>query len=236
MIHDLDLLLSLVRSPVRSVAAVGVSLFGEREDVANARVEFEDGCVANLTASRASFQAVRKMRVWGADGYATLDFATKQATLVRPSERLKRGEIDVSGIDLTQPATIKEHIFGAMLQVDQVPPPAVTREPLAEELEDFVRAIRQHAAPRVPGTEALRHAAGRPDRLQPGSAPMGRPARRSGRPARHDRRHPRSRPRIAGAEGLEIPVGPTGYITQDMMCPSGPRADCPGAVPRVRSP
>ena len=88
MIHDLDLLLSLIAAPVRSVAAVGVSLFGEHEDVANARIEFEDGSVANLTASRASYTPIRKMRIWGAEGYASLDFAAKQATLIRPSEQL----------------------------------------------------------------------------------------------------------------------------------------------------
>ncbi len=64
MIHDIDLLLSLISAPVRSVAAVGVSLFGEHEDVANARIEFEDGSVANLTASRASYTPTRKMRIW----------------------------------------------------------------------------------------------------------------------------------------------------------------------------
>ncbi len=64
MIHDIDLVLSLTQSAVRSVAAVGVSLFGEHEDVANARIEFENGSVANLTASRASYTAMRKMRIW----------------------------------------------------------------------------------------------------------------------------------------------------------------------------
>ncbi len=64
MIHDLDLLLSMIEAPVRSVAAVGLSLFGEHEDVANARIEFEDGSVANVTASRASYASVRKMRIW----------------------------------------------------------------------------------------------------------------------------------------------------------------------------
>ena len=68
MIHDIDLVLSMVAAPVRSVSAVGVSVFGEHEDVANARIEFEDGCVANLTASRASYTAVRKMRIWGDRG------------------------------------------------------------------------------------------------------------------------------------------------------------------------
>ncbi len=58
MIHDIDLILSMVPTPCGSVPAVGVSVFGGHEDIANARIEFEDGCVANLTASRASFQAV----------------------------------------------------------------------------------------------------------------------------------------------------------------------------------
>ncbi len=87
MIHDLDLLLSLISSPVRSVAAVGVSLFGDHEDVANARIEFEDGSIANLTASRASYTPTRKMRIWGAEGYASLDFAAKKATAGAPFRR-----------------------------------------------------------------------------------------------------------------------------------------------------
>lgn len=154
MIHDLDVLLSLVQAPVRSVSAVGVSLFGSHEDVANARIEFADGCIATLTASRASYQAVRKMRVWGVDGYATVDFATKQTTVVRPSEQLRRGEIDLEGVDMSQPAAVKAHLFGNVLQVEQIQ--AEGREPLALELEDFVAAVRTGSQPRVPGAEGLR--------------------------------------------------------------------------------
>ena len=154
MIHDLDLVLSMIAAPVRSVAAVGVSLFGEHEDVANARIEFEDGSVANLTASRASYAAVRKMRIWGAEGYASLDFAAKQATLVRPSEQLRRGRLDLEGVDLSQPAAVKEHLFGKILRVDQVQ--CEGREPLALELEDFVAAARGESRPRVSGEDALR--------------------------------------------------------------------------------
>jgi hypothetical protein len=76
MIHDLDLLLAMIAAPVRSVAAVGVSVFGDYEDVANARIEFDDGSVANVSASRASYAAVRKMRIWG--GCASLGFAAKR--------------------------------------------------------------------------------------------------------------------------------------------------------------
>ena len=154
MIHDIDLVLSMVSAPVVSVAAVGVSVFGGHEDVANARIQFSDGCVANLTASRASYQAVRKMRIWGAEGYATLDFATKHGTLIRPSDRLRGGHIDLEGVDLDQPAAIKERIFGKILRVDQVQ--VQGREPLALELEDFVAAVRTGSPPRVTGSDALR--------------------------------------------------------------------------------
>lgn len=154
MIHDLDLILSLNPSPVVSVEALGVSVFGRHEDVANARIRFEDGCIADLTASRASHSATRRMRIWAAEGYATLDFAAKTATFVRPSDRLRRGELDVEGLDLTQPSAVKEHLFGKILRVDKVQ--AEGREPLALELEDFVRAVRTGLPPRVPGEDGLR--------------------------------------------------------------------------------
>jgi predicted dehydrogenase len=156
MIHDLDLLLWLVAAPVRSVAAVGVSLFGEHEDVANARIEFEDGSVASLTASRASFTPTRKMRIWGAEGYASLDFAAKGATLVRPSEQLKRGRLDLEGVDLSQPAAVREHLFGKVLRVDRVEPDPGQRMALDLELENFVAAAQGLARPRVSGEDALR--------------------------------------------------------------------------------
>ena len=154
MIHDLDLILSLIAAPVRSVAAVGVSVFGEHEDVANARIEFEDGSVANVTASRASDQAVRKMRIWGVEGYASLDFAARQAKLVRPSDSLRRGRLELEGLDLGQPAAIKDHVFGKMLRVDRVA--CEGPEPLALELEDFIAAARGGSRPRVGGEEGLR--------------------------------------------------------------------------------
>jgi predicted dehydrogenase len=154
MIHDIDLVLSMTTSAVRSVSAIGLSLFGEHEDVANARVEFEDGCVANLTASRASYSAIRKMQVWGIEGFASLDFATRQATFVRPSDRLRQGSLDLEGIDLTQPAAVKEHLFGKVLNVSTTQTEG--REPLALELEDFVRAARGLSQPKVDGDDALR--------------------------------------------------------------------------------
>jgi predicted dehydrogenase len=154
MIHDIDLVLSMVSTPVRSVSAVGVSVFGGHEDIANARIEFEDGCVVNLTASRASVNASRKMRIYGPEGYASLDFATRQGTLIRPSDPLRRGEIDLDGLDLTKPAEVKERVFGKLLRLEQIQTEG--REPLALELEDFVQAARGQSRPKVGGDDALR--------------------------------------------------------------------------------
>jgi predicted dehydrogenase len=154
MIHDIDLTLAMVAAPVRQVAAVGVSLFGDHEDVANARIEFDDGTVANLTASRASYLAARKMRIWGAEGYASLDFATRQATFVEPSEEFLRGEVDLEGVDTTQAAAVRDHLFGRVLRVDRKQ--CEGREQLALELEDFVQAVRSGTRPRVTAEDALR--------------------------------------------------------------------------------
>jgi predicted dehydrogenase len=153
MIHDIDLVLSLVCAPVRSVSAVGVSVFGGHEDIANAWIEFDDGTVANLTASRASYQAVRKMRIYGVEGYASLDFASRQGTLIRPSDRLRRGELELEGLDMSAPAAIKDRVFGKILRVDQVQTEG--REQLALELEDFVQAARGRVPCRVGIEEAL---------------------------------------------------------------------------------
>ena len=154
MIHDIDLVLSWNPTPVRTVAAVGISVFGGHEDVANARIEFEDGCVANLTASRASYQAVREMRLWSSEGYAALDFAKKVGTLIRPSDQLRRGELELGGVDLSAPASVREHLFGKVLRVDEVK--LEGREPLALELEDFINAVSTGTRPRVDGDDALR--------------------------------------------------------------------------------
>ncbi|MEW4567287.1 Gfo/Idh/MocA family oxidoreductase [Tautonia sp. JC769] len=154
MIHDIDLILSLVKAPVAAVSALGTPVFGGHEDLAQARLEFEDGCIADISASRASYQAARRMRLWGAEGYASIDFASRQATLVRPSESLRRGEMNLDGVDLSRPDAVRDHLFGNVLQVDQISPPAPVDQ-LTAELTDFVHAVRLGRAPRVPGSEAL---------------------------------------------------------------------------------
>ncbi len=82
MIHDLDLILSLVDSPIESVDAVGAAVASVHEDIANARVRFANGCVATITASRVSFRTERRMRIFTSEGYLALDFATRRLTLI----------------------------------------------------------------------------------------------------------------------------------------------------------
>ncbi|HEV3023964.1 MAG TPA: Gfo/Idh/MocA family oxidoreductase, partial [Pirellulales bacterium] len=94
MIHDIDVVLSLVPSPLQRVEALGLSLFGRHEDVVNCRLTFADGCVAALGASRASRTSARTMHIWSRHGFAAVDFAARTATLVRPSETLLRRELD----------------------------------------------------------------------------------------------------------------------------------------------
>ncbi len=83
MIHDLDLILTMVKSPVEKVSASGVAVLSDSPDIANARVEFANGCVANLTASRISLKQMRKLRLFQPDAYISLDFLEKQAQIVR---------------------------------------------------------------------------------------------------------------------------------------------------------
>ncbi|MCK5126335.1 MAG: Gfo/Idh/MocA family oxidoreductase [candidate division Zixibacteria bacterium] len=83
MIHDIDLVLHLIQSPVKAIAASAVSVISDTDDIANARLTFENGAVANLTASRISLQAMRKLRIFQSSGYFSLDLAKKQADLYR---------------------------------------------------------------------------------------------------------------------------------------------------------
>jgi predicted dehydrogenase len=147
MIHDLDLLLALVRAPVRTVEAVGVSLFGGHEDVANARLHFANGCVANVTASRASPVPQRRMHVWAPEGYARVDFSKRHLTLMQPSARMR-----AFGLDATSLTRLKDELFSRHVEVLELERNA-EGDQLTRELHDFVTCLRTGAAPRVGAAE-----------------------------------------------------------------------------------
>lgn len=155
MIHDLDLVLSMVRSPVRRIDALGLSVLGGHEDVAHARLEFQCGCIAALSASRVSYEAARRMHVWSPRAFAAIDFAGRTATVVRPSEALLRRQFDVEMLSPDQVEHYKQHLFDELLPRTEAQFEAV--DALALELEDFVESIRTPRRPRVTG-EAGREA------------------------------------------------------------------------------
>jgi predicted dehydrogenase len=151
MIHDIDLVLSMVQSPLRKVDALGVSVLGGHEDVANARLEFECGCVATLSASRVSYEAVRRMNVWSPRAFAAVDFAARSTTLVRPSETLLRRQFDVEKLTPQETAYYRDHLAEEHLPREQLQFEAV--DALALELRDFIESIRCGRSPRVSGAQ-----------------------------------------------------------------------------------
>lgn len=152
MIHDLDLLLALVRSPVRTVDALGVSLFGPHEDVANVRLRFANGCVANVTASRASTTPVRQLRAWAPEGYVRLDYAKRTLTLMQPTDQLRCQVASPGRLDAVALKSLKEEFFGRHvlpLHLDCHGGDQLTRE-----LQHFVRCVQTGSRPRVNGADA----------------------------------------------------------------------------------
>jgi predicted dehydrogenase len=149
MIHDLDLLLDLVGAPVDSVHAVGLALLGGHEDVANARLTFANGCVADVTASRVSPQPKRSMHVWAAEGYAALDFRERRLRLIQPSPELRDRKLDVRRLGPPAMALLKEQLFGRHLQVLELHRPE--GDQLTLELGHFVNCVRSGSTPCVSG-------------------------------------------------------------------------------------
>jgi predicted dehydrogenase len=128
MIHDIGVVLQLVRSPVVRVDAVGVNVISPREDIANARLTFANGAVANLNTSRVSVKKVRELRVFQPGAYLSIDFMNQSGHLLRMAEG------------------------GTVFDIKREELPVEKGEPLALELASFVQCVREHGAPKV-GTE-----------------------------------------------------------------------------------
>jgi predicted dehydrogenase len=150
MIHDLDLLLSLVNSPVNTVSAVGAAIFGGHEDMVNARLEFANGCVAHVTASRITKHPKRRLRVWAPEGYAGIDFVTRKLTLVQMSEEVRRKGLCVEALDAAARARLKDDVFGRYLQVLNLDGDR-KGDQLTAELKHFLDCVRTGNQPRVTG-------------------------------------------------------------------------------------
>ena len=151
MIHDLDLLLSLVGSPVKHVEALGTAVFGGYEDVVNARLLFENGCIAHVTASRVSQKPKRRLRVWAPEGYAGIDFVRKRLILVQLSEELRRHGLQVDNLDSAKKAALKDEIFGKHLHTLELD--CNRGDQLTSELKHFINCVRTGNSPRVTGED-----------------------------------------------------------------------------------
>lgn len=151
MIHDIDLVLNLVQSPVVRVEALGVSVLGDAEDMVNARLTFASGCVANLTAARVSYKAERSMQVITPQCCASLDFAAKRAMLVQPRAEVLQREFRLATLSAEQKQLYREHLFEQLLPTCEVD--TVEVNAIEEEQRDFAAAIRTSTNPQVTGAD-----------------------------------------------------------------------------------
>ena len=150
MIHDIDAILSVVQSPVKNVSASGVSVISETPDIANARLEFENGCVANLTASRISLKNMRKSRFFQKDAYISVDFLEKKVEVVKMQDAPENPD------DF---AMILQNAEGVKKQIYFDNPEVTPNNAILDELESFADAIENDTLPIVTlgqGTNALR--------------------------------------------------------------------------------
>ena len=133
MIHDLDIVLTFAKSPVKEVRAVGLPILSGKVDIANVRLEFESGCVANLTASRVSTERVRKLRFFQPRQYISLDYGRQEVLVFT---------IGADGAGAAAPSVNP--------QIGVSKPPVASEEPLHAELKSFLHAVRHRSTPVVP--------------------------------------------------------------------------------------
>jgi predicted dehydrogenase len=140
MIHDIDIIMCLVKSPVKRISASGVSVLSETADIANARIEFDNGCVANLTSSRISLKRMRKMRLFQRDAYISVDFLEKKTEIIRMKETN-----DPMG-DLDLPIEMGD---GTQKVISVQLPEIIPSNAINAELSEFVNAILEDKPVRV---------------------------------------------------------------------------------------
>ena len=150
MIHDIDAILSVVNSKVKNISASGVSVISDSPDIANARIEFESGCVANITASRISMKNMRKSRFFQKDAYISVDFLDKVCEVVKMKDAPEiPGDFDM----------ILQNAEGVKKQIYYENPSVEANNAILDELESFADAITNNTTPVVTleqATEALR--------------------------------------------------------------------------------
>ncbi|HSG71707.1 MAG TPA: Gfo/Idh/MocA family oxidoreductase [Planctomycetaceae bacterium] len=156
MIHDIDLVLGFNNSPIKDVQAFGIALFGDLEDAVQARLVFENGCIADLSASRISPVADRTMQVWSAEGCVTVDFTSREVKRYSPGKALTEGPSPVElalqpGADIER---MKQDVFGSYIEVEDQP--VENQDALTAELAHFVECVISGSTPLVNAWTAVR--------------------------------------------------------------------------------
>jgi len=154
MIHDIDLVLHLVRAEVEKVDAVGFAVVGETEDVASARIAFDDGCVANLTASRVATRTVREARVFSAETCVSMDFRAGAGLVVRKSSGFSLDALELEKMRALPQDELRNLTFGDLFTVREMKPDH--EEPLKAELRSFVTCVRDGCTPVVSPQDGVR--------------------------------------------------------------------------------
>ncbi|MBL7132999.1 MAG: Gfo/Idh/MocA family oxidoreductase [Phycisphaerae bacterium] len=154
MIHDIDLILMLVGGRVEQVHAVGVNVLGQHEDICNARLAFDNGCVANITASRLAIKTERKMRIFSEEAYITVDYARKLGIVIEKSRNLDliqmAREMDIDDLaELAEQVDYKQLLTVEELVVDE------STEPLRRQAEAFYQTVATGRPPEVSAEEGL---------------------------------------------------------------------------------
>lgn len=155
MIHDLDLILSVVDSEVIDVHATGAVVFGPHEDIAHAHLRFANGCLASLNTARTSFQVQRTMQMLGEGGYVGIDFSAPSARVIRPSRKLRHGQLALQQLTPAERQTFQQNLFTDVLPSRQLK--VHSTNAIQEEQIEFVRCIRQGEQPRCSGRQARDH-------------------------------------------------------------------------------
>lgn len=145
MIHDLDIVLSIVKSGIHKISASGVSVVSDTPDIANARIEFDNGCVANLTASRISMKNMRKTRIFQRDAYISVDFLDKKTEIIRMTENINHDDPFAMVLDLGANRNPKQIIMEK--------PEVLPSNAILTELESFAEAILHNTVPPVTITD-----------------------------------------------------------------------------------
>ena len=151
MIHDLDIVLHLVACPVQDVSAVGVSVIGLHEDIANVRLTFANGCIANITASRLALKTERKMRLFSPNAYVSVDYQRKSGVVITRTANAEQLERVRQQVRTGQVADLSQLNYPELVKYEELQ--VLDIEPLRAEQESFLASVRTRSTPEVTGQD-----------------------------------------------------------------------------------